>query len=56
MIRIKHSSFGSKLDMTVFTITATKMTAQKSNVPCQRWKLYSGLFRAMRPWMSVPQR
>lgn len=56
IIRIKHSSLGSRLEMIVLTITATKMTDHRRRVPCHRCGLYSGWVSAIRPWMSVPQR
>ena len=56
MIKIRPSSMGRRLLITVFMKTATKTTAQSNSVPCQRLGSYCGLLSTIIPCMRVPLR
>lgn len=53
--RIKPSTLGSSLPMTVFTKTAKPTAAQKSRTACHGFGSYEGCVKVISPWMSVPQ-
>lgn len=54
MHRTIPSTTGSLLARAVLNITQNAVIAQTSKVPCQRSKPYEGLFRTIRPCMTVP--
>lgn len=54
MMRTTPSIAGNFLARTVLKMTQKKEITQTSKVPCQRSKLYVGLFKTIRPCMIVP--
>lgn len=54
MVRTIPSIAGNLLARTVLNITQNEVIAQTSKVPCHRSNPYEGLFKTIRPCMTVP--
>ena len=53
--RMRPSTLGSSLPITVFTKTAKLTAAQKSSTACHGLGSYEGCVMVISPWTSVPE-